>query len=178
MIRYFSACTLLASFVAATGTVAVAQTPAAGTTARPIPVQVQVVISRYRNDKKISSLPYALSARVGQGAARLQVGGNVPVPSGDGKGVTYRNIGTLITVVARALEDGRYEIDVNVSETAVAGDNAQSLNVTPGVAPVLRSYSSDMTLAMRNGQTAQFAAATDPLTGDVVRVDVTLTVPK
>ena len=44
--------------------------------------------------------------------------------------------------------------------------------------PVLRTFSSDATLFLRDGQTAQLVVATDPLNGDVLKVDVTLTVVK
>jgi hypothetical protein len=173
MMRFVPAAVITAALLLAGGDGAAAQ-PARQP--RVAPVQVQVVISRYRDEKKISSRPYALSVPVDD-PARLQVGGNVPVPGGE-KGTVYRNVGTELIIRMRTTDDGRYELNVTVSETAVAGEGAQLLNVTPGVPPVLRTYTSTSALVLKDGQTAQFAAGTDPITGDVVRVDVTLTVPK
>lgn len=142
------------------------------------PVQVQVVISRYRSDKKVASMPYLLSVPVNSGVGRLQVGGQVPVPSTGQGAMQYRNVGTSIDVTIRSGGDGRYEVSTNVSESAVAGEGQPALNVVPGIAPVLRTYTSNSTLLLRDGQTSQFNAATDPISGETVRVDVTLNVQK
>lgn len=157
-----------------------AQQKKAAPAERPNPVQVQVIISRYRADKKIASMPYLLSVPVNQGMGRLQVGGQVPVPGGNGPqaGVQYRNVGTSITVTIKSAVDGRYEVYSDVSESAVAGEGQATLNVAPGVAPVLKSYTSNSTLVLRDGETKQFTAATDPISGETVRVDVTLNVQK
>jgi hypothetical protein len=156
-------------------------TPLKPTTERPAPppVQVQVVISRYRDDKKVASTPYLLSvplATAAGGQGQLQIGGQVPVPAGNGPGVQYRNVGTSINVTVRPSGDSRYEVTANVSESSVAGEGQSGLAAIPGVAPVLKTYTSGSTLVLRDGQTAQFNAATDPITGETVRVDVTLTV--
>src|SRR5215216_1585525 len=74
------------------------------------PLDVEVVISRYQGDKKISSLPYSLSVNAGGRGERtsLRMGASVPMPSMapptvDGKPVTgmlqvnpvtYQDIGT------------------------------------------------------------------------------------
>jgi hypothetical protein len=44
--------------------------------------------------------------------------------------------------------------------------------------PVFRSFRSTNTLVLRDGQTRQFTAATDRVSGEVVRIDVTLNVVK
>ena len=41
---------------------------------------------------------------------------------------------------------------------------------------VFRSFDSDNTLVLRDGQTRQYVAAADPVSGETIRVDVTLTV--
>jgi hypothetical protein len=43
---------------------------------------------------------------------------------------------------------------------------------------LLRTFNTEATLYLRDGQTAQYAMATDPVTGEVLKVDVTLTVIK
>jgi hypothetical protein len=116
-----------------------AQEKAAASADRANPVQVQVVISRYRDDKRLASMPYMLSVPVNQGPATLQVGGQVPIPSSGGQGgVQYRNVGTSLSVTVKQAGEGRYEVFTNVSESAVAGADLAALNIRPTVAaPVL-----------------------------------------
>lgn len=164
-----------------------------------IPLEVQVVIARYQGDKRISSLPYVLSLksapfsqRRGDYGAMLRLGSRVPVrtqmfapPSQDGKpaaplsSVNYENVGTNIDLGATALEDGRFEVTVTINESSVVTD-PQDLKATPGsdVNPVFRSYQSTNTLFVKDGQTTQFTAASDRVSGEVVRVEVKLSVLK
>jgi hypothetical protein len=44
--------------------------------------------------------------------------------------------------------------------------------------PTLRTFSATNTLILKDGQTAQFTAAADKTTGEVVRVDITMKVEK
>src|SRR4030095_286580 len=93
-----------------------------------IPLELQVIISRYQGEKRISSLPYVLSLksftnsnRAGFARASLRLGARGPIrsqvfaPPTDGKPVTttsvnYENVGTNIDAGASALEDGRFEV--------------------------------------------------------------------
>jgi hypothetical protein len=163
-----------------------------------IPLELQVVISRYQGEKRISSLPYVLSLksftnsnRAGFAGASLRLGSRVPIrqqvvaPPADGKpatttsSVSYENVGTNIDAGASALEDGRFEVTVSINESSVVTD-PQDLKATPGSDsyPVFRSYQSTNTLFVKEGQTAQFTAASDRVSGEVVRVEVKLTVVK
>jgi len=164
-----------------------------------IPLEVQVVIARYQGDKRISSLPYVLSLKSsgvstrfapGTGAS-LRLGSRVPIrtqivtPATDGKpatttnSVSYENVGMNIDCGATALEDGRYEVTLTINESSVVTDQ-QDLKQTPASDsyPVFRSYQSTNTLFIKDGQTTQFTAATDRVSGEVVRVEVKLTVVK
>ena len=167
-----------------------------------VPLELQVVIARYQGDKRVSSLPYVLSLkstitsrdfRPGLGAS-LRLGSRVPVrtqvvvPAADGKpattsnSVNYENVGTNIDAGASALEDGRYGVTITISESSVITDNklASDLRGAAGMGeyPVFRSYQSTNTLFVKEGQTAQFTAASDRVSGEVVRVEVKLTVVK
>lgn len=146
------------------------------------PVQLQVVISRTRGEKKISSMPYLLSVKPpDRFGAQVRVGSQVPISTTvDGKQtVIFRDIGTSVDAQVMPLQDGRYSVTLNIDETAVYGDTQEPFKltvVTP--VPVTRMYRSSNTLHMRDGETSQFTAGTDPMTGDTVRVDVTLKVTK
>ena len=65
---------------------------------------------------------------------------------------------------------------VTVSESSVYADDKQTPNIT-GL-PVLRSFQTTNRLILRDGQTNQFSAATDRVSGEVVRIDITLKVLK
>ena len=150
-----------------------------------IPLQVQVVISKFQGEKKVSSIPYLLSvisaASLNQQAS-LRMGTQVAIPSSstnDGKTVSsysYRDIGTNIDCGAVARPDGSFNVLVTVSESSVYADDKQTPNIT-GL-PVLRSFQTTNRLILRDGQTNQFSAATDRVSGEVVRIDITLKVLK
>lgn len=162
-----------------------------------LPLELQVIISRYQAEKRISSLPYVLSLksftnsnRAGFAGASLRLGSRVPIrsqvfaPPSDGKPVTttsvnYENVGTNIDAGASALEDGRFEVTISINESSVVTD-PQDLKATPGSDsyPVFRSYQSTNTLFVKEGQSTQFTAASDRVSGEVVRVEVKLTVVK
>ena len=154
-----------------------------------IPVDVEVVISRYQNDKRISSLPYSLAVNAGEETAptKLRMGANVPVPSSTFTPVgaapnplasfSYRDVGTNIDCVAKPLGDGRFSVYVSVGERSIVQPPA-NCNSTTSCAPVIRNFEAENTLVLRDGQTRQFTAAADRVTGEVVKVDVTLKVAK
>jgi len=157
-----------------------------------IAVDIEVVVSRYQGDKKISSLPYALAVNASQRPeeVRLRMGANVPVPQTtftpglpDGKpaanaltSYSYQEIGTNIDCSARPLGDGRFAVNISVGERSVV----QGANVPGAVqgAPVIRNFSATNNVVLRDGQTRQFTAAADRVTGEVMKVDVTLKVVK
>ena len=162
-----------------------------------IPLEIQVVIARYQGEKRISSLPYVLSLKstdISRGGASLRLGSRVPVrrevttPAADGKPATtnnsviYENVGTNIDAGATALEDGRFELTITISESSVITDTKQASDLRGaagmGEYPVFRSYQSSNTFFVKDGQTTQFTAASDRVSGEVVRVEVKLTVVK
>ena len=170
-----------------------AQEKATASAAKPIvPLSVQIVIARYQGDKKIASLPYTLAVNSGDGEfARLRMGAEVPVqtfsgpPEIDGKPtpftgpVQYRKVGTNIDCMATVLGDGRFRLQISIEESSIVMDGQSAPDVLKlQKAPVFRSFQLNNTAILRDGQSVQFTAATDRITGEVVRVDVTLTVVK
>ena len=47
-----------------------------------------------------------------------------------------------------------------------------------GDIPSFRSFRTSFSVMLRDGQTTQHTSATDPVTGEVIRIDVTLNVMK
>ena len=152
------------------------------------PIDVEIVISRYQGDKKVSSLPYFLAVNAGERAqeTKLRMGANVPVPTTtfapaakpDNALVSYnyQSVGTNIDCSARPLGDGRFVVTIMVNERSVVQQPGDAGGVTG--APVIRTFESQNNLVLRDGQTRQFTAATDRVTGEVMKVDVTLKVAK
>ena len=160
------------------------------------PIDLQIVIARYEGEKKVSSLPYGLTVNAGRlpspNRTRLRMGGQVPLPSmspalgPDGKPlsgitgggpVTYQEIGTQLEARATQIDDGRFEIELSVSDSALATPDADGA-AGAATLPVIRTFTSTNHLVLRDGQTRQFTTATDRITGEVVRVEVTLRVVK
>lgn len=172
--------------------------PAAG----PVtPLKIQVLISRYQGDKKISSLPYTLSVNstavtidATRGShANLRMGAKVPVtmmapPTGaDGKPlplttvttgpIQYQDVGTNIDCFVWPLDDGRFRLEITVDDSSVYGDDKSMPDAAKG-SPTFRSFRASDSMILKDGGTSQFTTATDKVSGEIVKVDVTLTVVK
>jgi hypothetical protein len=161
-----------------------APTPAPVKTAAPtVPLKIQIVIARYQGEKKISSMPYNLSMLAGT-HANLRMGTKVPVAvaminvpkdapvSGP---IQYQDVGTNIDCGATALDDGRFSLNVTIDDSSIYPPDEPSNSRGN---PSFRSFRASNGMVLRNGETGQFTTATDKVTGETVKVDVTLTVVK
>ena len=169
------------------------QSGAARKTPAPIPLKVTVVLSRFQGEKRISSMPYVLGVMAsgwGPGPkTTLRMGVEVPVAittfsGGDGKtspvsSYNYRSVGTNIDCGATFDEavPSLFQLAVTVSDSSVGLDAAKGGAVAPNV-PSFRNFNSAFTALLRDGQTMQYTAATDPVTGEVMKIDVTAAVMK
>jgi hypothetical protein len=162
----------------------------AGGAASMVPLNVQLVLSRYQGEKKISSMPYMLGVLTNAQKTSLRVGTQVPVvttvfgPKSEGtpaQSYTYRDVGTNIDCSAQSLGSGQFSLNITVEDSSIqldrsqgAGDQKQALRDVPA----FRSFRVAFATVLRDGQTMQFASATDPVSGEVLRVDVTLALAK
>lgn len=194
MIRHFARC-VLAFFVLATQVAAQSggqgsPKPPAVETVNVTPARVLVVIARYQGDKRISSLPYTLSVNAAAargGVGQVRVGAEIPIAASasaagaDGKPpapVSYENIGTQIDCNVQPTDDGRYAVVLSISDKSVYAEGEAPKMGALGRTPPFRSFRSMNTVVLRDGQSTQFDAAADRITGEVVRVEVTLTILK
>jgi hypothetical protein len=95
---------------------------------------------------------------------------------------SYRSVGTSIDCTARPVSGGVFRVMLAVSDTSVfmperTPDSASPTSRVPGV-PAFRTFTSNFNLLLKDGQVAQHTAATDPVSGEVLRIDVTLSVIK
>ena len=89
--------------------------------------------------------------------------------------MNYQDIGTNIDCTAKVV-DGGFELMISVSDTSVYTNIKDDATPTVGDMPVFRSFKSTNTLVMKDGQTREFTAATDRVSGEVIRIGVTLRV--
>jgi len=157
------------------------------------PVRIQVVIARYQGEKRISSFPYTMLVNAAtRGIGQVRIGTEIPIanaappaasepnkPAPAQPSVTYERIGTEMDCIVRPIVPGeaRYTVELTISDRSVyADDNAPKL--VSSMHPPLRSFRAFNTVVLRDGETTQFPAAADRMTGEVVRIEVTLAVVK
>jgi hypothetical protein len=143
-----------------------------------VPLRVQVVISRYEGDKKVSSMPYMLSVNAGRGAS-LRMGSRVPIATAGATAnmpttFQYQEIGTSIDCSTGVLDDGRFRLELTIDDSSVD----EQLRGSGGERPSLRSFRAVNSVVLKDGQTAQFTSAVDKVTGAATKVDVSVTVVK
>lgn len=148
------------------------------------PLKVQVVIARYQGEKKVSSMPYMLTLNANN-HANLRMGTRIPVTMAtmntpkdapQPAPIQYQDVGTNIDCVATALEEGRFLLLISLEDSSIYPDDAPATSSRGN--PSFRSFRASNSMVLKNGETGQFTTATDKVTGETVKVDVTLTVLK
>jgi len=167
-------------------------------TAEPsTPVKLLIVLSEYDGTKKIANLSYSMPLIVSgskpTGYSTLRVGVKVPVKSGELKTgdiqIQYIDVGTSIDARVARADNGKYQVDLKVDRSSLyvaargqdgkfAGKEWSDGEAPPNTEPVVRQYRGDVGMFLREGQPAEGTVATDPLTGHVFKVEVTLSVVK
>ncbi len=163
---------------------------------RPIPVQLrlQVVLARYQGDRKIGSVPYTFLLTSDKTPVTSRNGVDVPVPvfssgttgsSPSPAGITYqyRTVGTSIKCQAEERAEGlfllMFEFESSSLFTRPGNNNpGGELSLPVGDQPLFRTQNFTPRLLLRDGQTQLAALSTDPMSGEVLKLDVTLNVVK
>src|ERR1700741_4408737 len=154
-------------------------------------VKVQITFTEYDGEKKVKSLPYALllQARNDVPGTKIRMGSRVPVYTGGEHGsMQYIAVGTNIDCRATAAQDGRYHLTMSLERSWVEGDvfvpvqKAAGTTNDPSVGqfaqPIIRQFRSENNVTMRDGQTIETNFATDPVSGKVIKLEVTINVVK
>jgi hypothetical protein len=154
-------------------------------------VKVQIVFNEYEGDKKVKSLPYTISfnATLNLGAlnqwTKLRIGNRVPVSTGKDQ-MTYIDVGTSIDSRGVRNDDGRYSLQLNVERSWVEGtvsasqkpSDATGANPCQSQEPIIQQFKSELNLTVREGEPVESTLATDPMSGKVTKLQVTLTAVK
>jgi hypothetical protein len=161
--------------------------------APPALLRVQIVIARYQAERKIASLPHALLLAADDKRVLLRMGVEVPIAVTSSRNeagappVTsfqYKNVGTNIDCRAEERGDGLYQLTMGVENSSIYttadGRSADASTEMARVSdrPMFRTFSVSLNPILRDGQTVQTVASTDPVSGEVVKIDVTLNVVK
>lgn len=153
------------------------------------PLRVQVVFTEFDADKKVGSLPYTFLVNADDRGAPAAVRMTLHVPvemssAGGAKHVGQYPLSTNLDGRAEKTEDGRFLLRLSLEKNSIymAGANQKpsSLggNEVSTDEPVQQDFRTQVNLLIRDGQTIQSTVAADPVTGHVMKVDVTLNVIK
>jgi hypothetical protein len=151
------------------------------------PLKVSIIFTEFEGDKKVKSLPYTtiVIADGRNPKSVVKVGSRVPVYTGREYGMQYFDVGSNIDCQASRIKDNKFDLRLSLDRSWVEGNVAVS--VDPGTAsqtpgqfpePIVRQFRSELSLTLRDGQTIESSFATDPLSGKVFRVEVSLNVVK
>jgi hypothetical protein len=151
------------------------------------PLKITVTFTEFEGDRKVKSLPYTMVvvADGTQPKAVLKVGNRVPVYVGKEHGMQYLDIGSSIDCQASRASDNRFDIKLILERSWVEGGVA--VPVDPGGSsqsagqfeePIVRQFKTELTLILRDGQTVESSFATDPLSGKVFKMEVSLIIEK
>jgi hypothetical protein len=157
--------------------------------------RVQIVFTEYDGERKIKSLPYTLLVRVGAEGkdgpwSKIRMGSRVPVATGGAKGAydfQYIDVGTNIDCTASSAPDGRYRLSLTMERSWVEAEATSDGKSVPANTearvgefrePVIRQFRSDSSVSLREGQTLETNFATDPVSGKVIKLEVSLNLVK
>jgi hypothetical protein len=171
-----------------------AESPAIQALESAIPIKLQVLLTEYDGTKKIASLPYTMfltappENKPPRGIVQLRDGVRVPVLTRSKTGedsVQYIDVGTNIDARDVHIEGDLYSVDLTIerSSLVVRMDNNQAKewapgDPSPGSQPLIRDFRNSCTMQLREGHVTETTVASDPMSGHLLKVEVSLTAVK
>jgi len=164
--------------------------------AQSTPAKALIVFTEYDGDKKVKSLPYTLYINAPDAPdlkpsswARLRIGSRVPVYTGGTSGnMTYIDVGTNIDARAAHTGNNHFLVYLNLERSWVEGDVSVPVAKSDGSAsdsstghfrePIIRQFKTELDLKVREGQVVESTMATDPLTGRLLKIEVSVSLVK
>ena len=146
-----------------------------------VPLKVRIVLSKLKGDTVTASLPYTLPCNAEDRGSHLRMGIEIPVMAASKEGppaYQYKNVGTNIDCRAVAEGDGRYRLEMTVEHSSIYKPPDDSARSAGDGTPLFRTFRSGFVPVLRDGQSQQYTTATDPISGEVMKIDVTLTALK
>jgi hypothetical protein len=174
-------------FAVAVGFALIGSFAGAQEAARIEPIRLEVVLSRHQGEKLVSRFPYTLTVTpelrtpTSPPAAptRVRMGVQVPIRGGgEPDKVQYRDVGTNLDCKVGGIVGDRYLVDCTFEQSSVFSPSDTSGAAIPatGVSsvPLFRSFRADARLLLKDGETALHTAAADPVSGELLKAEVTL----
>jgi hypothetical protein len=156
-------------------------------------IKLQIVFAEFDGDKKVKSLPYVMYVNAPEATDvklqwdKLRIGSRIPVYTGNSQ-MQYQDVGTNIDVRSAFADDGHLLLQLDLERSWVEGDvsvpitkaDAASSDTSSGHfrEPIIRSFRSELYLKVREGQPVESTVATDPISGKMVKVEISFTVAK
>jgi hypothetical protein len=157
------------------------------------PIKVQIVFTEFEGDKKIKSLPYVMymnapdSSELKAGWVKFRIGSRLPIYVGKNE-MQYMDVGTNVDARSAYTGDGHVLLQMTLERSWVEGE--VSVPVTKSDSspsdlsgghfqePIVRGFKSELDLKLREGQPVESNMATDPISGRVLKVEISFAVVK
>jgi hypothetical protein len=166
--------------------------------------EARVVLTELDGAKVVSSLPYVVPLQLNERAGNrgyVRIGMRIPFSTGSKSGeqsLTYNDVGTSIDCSleqrgGHLLVDqnqGKYILSLSIEKSSLyvstrdpegrvqGGKEWEPGQPPPGIEPVVREFRGSFEIPVTEGKPTEVAVATDPITGHVLKAEVTLTVTK
>ena len=156
-----------------------------------IPLRLTVIFNEYEGARKVGSLPYtmpckAMSRTSGRDVSQIRMGFRVPYKAKQDE-IQFQDVGTRIDCWSELPDEhGAFMVQLGVDHNAVYSPSESSEKAAqwhPGsllaADPVFWDFTAKLSdLPIHDGQTVEAATATDPVSGHLWKVEVTLNVVK
>ena len=157
------------------------------------PIKVQIVFTDFEGDKKTKSLPYVMyvnapdSTELRAGWTKFRIGSRLPIYVGKNE-MQYMDVGTNVDARAAFTGDGHILLQLILERSWVEGEisvpitksDASTADLSGGhfQEPIIRGFKSELDMKLREGQPVESTVATDPISGKVVKVEISFTTVK
>jgi hypothetical protein len=157
------------------------------------PIKVQIVFTEFEADKKIKSLPYVMymnapnSSELRAGWVKFRIGSRLPVYVGKNE-MQYMDVGTNVDARSAYTGDGHVLLQMTLERSWVEGEvsvpmmrsDSSPSDLSGGhfQEPIVRGFKSELDLKLREGQPVESNMATDPISGRVLKVEISFAVVK
>jgi len=155
------------------------------------PLQVTIIFNEYEGSKRISTLPYQMACNASPHVetSSLRLGLRVPIATIGNKESSqfiYQDVGTDIDCRATSAGDGGgFLIGLGLKRNVIypPSESPKPAEWQPGSPlqdhPIFGGFEADVkNLLLRDGESVQAATATDPVSGHLWKIDVSLKVGK
>jgi hypothetical protein len=159
-------------------------------------LKVTVVVTELDGTKKVSTLPYTFYVTVDDTSkhttSSVRMGLRVPVTTGSAGTAPnaptqfqYMDIGTNLDCSANSTSDSRYKLALSVDRTSLSAPEdkkspaavGDGLNIS-STNPIIQHFSSSYNLMIHDGQTIEATSTSDPISGHVLQISVTVNAVK